>query len=70
VTISELTLEISKLPIADRLSLLEIIAKSLRDEVLTSQDDFNELLKKTQGSWRGPDGLKYQEQSRSEWENR
>ena len=46
MTIHELTLEISKLPIAERLTLLEMIAKSLKEELQTSPDEFNELLKK------------------------
>lgn len=70
MTIHELTLEISRLPISERLTLLEMIAKSLKEEIHASPDEFNELLKKTKGTWVGKDGLKYQEQIRSEWENR
>jgi hypothetical protein len=34
------------------------------------QDDFEELLEKTSGLWRGGDGLEYQRKLREEWEDR
>ncbi len=35
-----------------------------------SEDDFEELLEKTSGSWKGGDGLEYQIRIREEWDHR
>ncbi len=71
MTVEELTLVISKLPLSERITLLETIVQSLKTEIIApSSHEFSELLQKTRGVWRGGDGLKFQEQIRSEWENR
>ncbi len=71
MTVEELTLVISKLPLSERITLLETIVQSLKTEItVPSSHEFSELLQKTRGVWRGVDALKFQEQIRSEWENR
>lgn len=58
----------------ERVSMTEIVRRAIRRYRQESGNDpdhdIHELLRRSQGSWRGGDGLEYQDRIRQEWDNR
>lgn len=49
---------------------IERLLDAREPENAEPEDDFEELLDKTSGGWKGGDGLEYQIRIREEWEHR